>query len=150
MESEKLYQIYLSLGPNRTIARVSELTGKPLDSLYRVSAKHRWKTRVLEDTYASNTLEEGSSPESVLSVIAGDSLAKLRETIRNLRPTTARDAKALLEIYLLLQGRATVITQEQGDSEGALEFVLSLLTPEQLAQVGEALGDPREAHKATA
>lgn len=146
MLNEKLYLDYLGLGPERTLDKLSELSGKSLSALQKMSSRYNWKERLKRDTdelkrqYPTVQIESLSNSE-IVACISRESLENLFRSIKTLKVTNVRDAKILLEIAQLAAGKPTEITQTKIDSEdkGYSEFLESILTDEQQNKIVDYL-----------
>lgn len=116
LKSEQLYLEFVGLGPDRTILKLSEITGHKIDNLYRMSSRYKWIERVLvddkalKDKYDSKDYSELGAHE-ILSGISRKSLEKLDKVISTVKVSNPRDAKILLELSQLAAGKPTEIQQ---------------------------------------
>lgn len=126
---EELYNMYLSLGDERTLKKLADLSGYAESTLQKFSADGKWKERIREE------VEEGKSV--VRALVADNSLAvqivesevysalskKILETLQSKlhlleNVESVRDVKTLLDIHRVIQGQPTEVTQvNQGGEE---------------------------------
>lgn len=140
MHNEQHYfSIYLSLGEDRTLQRLAEVTGKSFSYLSKLSADNNWKERikeeaqaVAEDVKAHYVHREMKETETRLS-LAERIYNKIEASVDSVPIQTARDVKTMLEVHQLLSGKPTSITQD------VTELDLSSLTDEQLAGLADII-----------
>lgn len=140
MKNEQHYfSIYLSLGEDRSLQRLVEVTGKSFSYLSKLSADNNWKERireeaqaVAEDVKAHYVHREMKETETRLS-LAERIYSKIEASVDSVPIETARDVKTMLEVHQLLSGKPTSITQD------VTELDLSSLTDEQLAGLADII-----------
>lgn len=147
LEHEKLYVMYWNLGPSRTLVNLAKISGVKLATLHSISGKNKWRLRVIEDTESINTKELGTDLEKVgtgelSNLISRKTLEKLYQALNILKVTSVKDAKTLLEIYLLVAGKPTeIIKTEQVEGTALPEGFIDSLTDKQLEHLATHVAD---------
>lgn len=127
------------MGENRTLRKLAEATGRSFSHMSKLSMKHNWKQRILEETqatvdsinaqYAERRLKQTESRVSLAERLYN----KLDASFDSLEIENVRDFKTVLEAYNLLTGRATVITED------VTTLPLESLSDDELAKLANLL-----------
>ena len=118
--NEQLYLAFFSMGKDRSIPKLSLLTGRSEDSLRKMSQRHGWKTRLAQDEkeLAEKNYREPSKNE-LLQSISRDSLDKLALAVKTIYPKTPQEAKIMLDIH----NTVTAGTTQEDSSDTGESFV---------------------------
>lgn len=121
---DQLFQMYVTLGEERTLKRLSEVTGYSLQTLNNKSSKGNWKSRLADLTEKNESLitafvadikNEVAISEAVVYRGASEKLLSiLQESMHMLQPTgNPREIKTILDTYKLINGQPTEITKQE-------------------------------------
>lgn len=128
LKAESLYLEFIGLGPERTIPKLSEITGQKVDNLYKMCSRYKWIERAalddkaIKEKYDNKDYSELEAHD-ILSGISRKSLEKLDRVISTVKVSTVRDAKTLLELSQLASGKPTEITQASVSTEPGPDIV---------------------------
>jgi len=121
---EDCFNIWISLGEERTIERVADITGKSPKTLYNYSSSGKWKDRlqelaredksllaaVVRDSNISNSLIENE----IMKGYGQKILEIIKESLPLLKPTdNPRELKTLVDTYRLINGQPTEISRQE-------------------------------------
>lgn len=122
--AEDCFTIYVSLGEDRTIEKVADITGKSPKTVYNYSYLGKWKDRLKEiheedKSLVAAFLRDSSAANAVLEseVMRGYSqkiLEVIKESLDMIKPTdNPRELKTLLDSYRLINGQPTEISKQE-------------------------------------
>ncbi|MFC6748206.1 hypothetical protein [Deinococcus aquaticus] len=118
LQQENYFQLYRTMGNARSLRRLEEATGLSLTSLHRMSVKYGWQQRLNEEADRLASLvkaqyEEKEYSSAATRVSLADTIfKKLEDSVGDLSISSFKDAKTALEMYALLTGKPTAITQD--------------------------------------
>ncbi|WP_234305330.1 hypothetical protein [Deinococcus ficus] len=143
--AEDCFQIYVSLGEERTIERVAEITQKSPKTIYNYSYQGKWKERLTTLKEEDKSIIEAFVRDSkhakalleseVYKSVSAKLLQTLEQSMEMLEPSgNPRDIKVILDTYRLINGQPTDISRQEVSTVNT-----DALTDEELEQVGEDL-----------
>ncbi|MDV6373216.1 hypothetical protein [Deinococcus arenicola] len=131
LKSERLYLEYIGLGTDRTIPKLSKVTGQSIDSLYKMSKRYEWAERAalddkaLKEKFSNSDYSELGAGE-ILAGISRKSLEKLDRVISTVKVSNPRDAKIMLELSQLAAGKPTEIQQTISNDDNLISVSILL------------------------
>lgn len=117
-QSESYFQLYRTMGNGRSLRKLSEATGYSVPTLHRMSVKYSWQQRLQDEAHQLGVLVKAQYAENEHTTaatrisLADTIFKKLEDSIDGLDITSFREAKTALEMYALLTGKPTAITQD--------------------------------------
>lgn len=121
---DELFNMYVSLGEDRSLKRLAEVTGYSEVSIYTKSSKYKWTARLAELDESNISLVSAFVADNKNAVAISESIIyrgvseKLLEIIRDSMPLLAptsnpRELKTLLDTYRLINGQPTDISRTE-------------------------------------
>lgn len=143
---DELFQMWVSLGEDRSIKQLAELTGYGTQTLNNKSSKGSWKVKlkgltdeqeILVRAFVTDNEQAVAISEAVVYRGVSEKLLEvLSQSIQLLTPTgNPREIKTILDTYRLINGQPTDISKQQ--VETISQETLETLTDAELFGIQE-------------